>query len=338
MEHLGSDRYAFPVRFNIPTAICVEGSHLFRLEDLPLQDHHRRDIHRDAYAVAFVAHKDYFVYPNDHEKGGRLTLEEFREVMCRNAWLLGKIASLGIIHSAAVPLFHNRMQRDRRADGGLYEWPRGGRLDRWLDSCAYPNFGLTGIRDFEHLTAFEGSSRTLYHHLGSQLLSLFLVLGSYFRNKDRTRVGLDTHGRPIDARDLFDETYVRRSVWEIFVNYHQGFVGEEPKGDVPIDLEALTARMIDEMGVDRYMEEILRVADQQRMSDEVFRRFLRERGYSAGEAGQIKKGAHDITLNTGPHLGGFNERISLPELIESVATMAALCMLGKFRHEKACAH
>jgi hypothetical protein len=43
----------------------------------------------------------------------------------------------------------------------------------------------------------------------------------------------------------------------------------------------------------------------------------------------LKKGIKDIVVLTGPHLGTFNERISLPELVESVETMAALCITGR---------
>jgi hypothetical protein len=91
--------------------------------------------------------------------------------------------------------------------------------------------------------------------------------------------------------------------------------------------------MIEEMGVDRYMEEILRVVDQKEMSDEGFRKFLGERGYSEDQMRGFKKGVEDITIYTGPHLGGFNERISLPELIESVETMSALCIVGRYYRE-----
>ena len=94
-------------------------------------------------------------------------------------------------------------------------------------------------------------------------------------------------------------------------------------------MDRLAARMIDEMGVDRYMEEILRIADQKEMTDEQFRRFLKERGYSDETMKGLKKGIKDIAVLTGPHLGAFNERISLPELVESVETMAALCMTGR---------
>ena len=55
------------------------------------------------------------------------------------------------------------------------------------------------------------------------------------------------------------------------------------------------------------------------------------RGYTAAEAGQVKRGAADLVLLSGPHLGGFNQRISLPELIEASAAMAAVCVLDRYR-------
>ncbi len=333
MDHLCSGGYSFPVRFNIPVAMKIQGSYVFRLENMPLRMPEGVDLHPERYAIGFIAHKDYFAYPNEHRTESRPTMDGFREIIFRNAWLLGKLTFFGIIHSAPIPLFHNRIQRDRRADHGLYEWQRGGRLDRWLDCCCYPNFGITGIRDFEHLIAFRGLSQRLYRHIGTQIFSLLLVVGSYFRNKDRGRVGLSGQGNPMDARDLFDKAFLKKLVQGVFLSYYHGFVGTELTGEIPLDFDKLTSRMIDEMGVDRHMEEILRVIDQKQMSDEEFRRFLRKRGYSEKEIKDFKKGVHDITIYTGPHLGGFNERISLPELIESVGTISALCIAGRYRRE-----
>jgi hypothetical protein len=333
MNHLCSWDYPFPVRFDIPVAIKIQGSYVFRLENTPLRMREGMDLHPEGYAIGFIAHKDYFAYPNEHRTERRLTMEGFREVIFRNAWLLGKLTFLGIVHSAPIALFHNRIQRDRRTDQGLYEWPRGGRLDRWLDSCSYPNFGVTGIRDFEHLIAFKGLSEKLYRHIGTQIFSLWLVVGSYFRNKDRGRVGLDGRGNPMDARDLFDKEFLKELVQGVSLSYYHGFVGTELTGKIPLAFDELTCRMIDEMGVDRHMEEILRVADQERMSDEEFRRFLGNRGYSRDEIKGFKRGDQDITVYTGPHLGGFNERISIPELIESVGAMSALCIAGRYRRE-----
>jgi hypothetical protein len=333
MEHLSSGGYSFAVRFNIPVAVKIDGSYVFRLENRPVGIPDRIDLHPEGYAICFIAHKDYFAYPNEHRPERRLTMEGFKEVMFRNAWLLGKLTFLGIVHSAPIQLFHNRVQRGRREDHGLYEWSRGGRLDRWLDSCCYPNFGITGVRDFEHLIGFNGLSRELYRYIGAQIFSLLLVAGSYFRNKDRGRFGLDGQGNPVDARDLFDKQFLMELVQEISLSYYHGFVGTEFAGKVPFDFGELTSRMIDEMGVDRHMEEVLRVVDQKQMSDKEFSKFLGERGYSEDEIKGFKKGVEDITIYTGPHLGGFNERISLPELIESAGTMAALCIAGRYWRE-----
>jgi hypothetical protein len=334
MEHLRAQSCIFDVRFHVPEAIKIKGNHVFSLYDIPAEMPKETILHPKGYAIGFLADKDYFTYPNDTEKERQLTHEKFSEVMFRNAYLLGSLTSLGIVHSALIPLFHNRVQRERRRDHGFYEWPRAGRLDGWLDSCSYPNLGLTGIRDFEHLIGFKGVSRRLYIHMGTHFLSLLLVAGSYFRNKDRDRIGFDTRGRPIDARDLFDKPFLKELIHNIFISYYQGFVGKVFDGQAPLDLEVLSSRMIEEMGVDRHMEEVLRIADQNQMTDEAFREFLESKGYSFDEIGKFKKGIEDITIHSGPHLGGFNERISLPELIESVGTMSALCIAGRYLREK----
>ena len=336
LNHLSIDGYDFPVRFNIPVPVKVRGSYLFKLENGPAHLHKNTNLHPEQYAIGFISHRDYFSYPNDHRKEKHLTGEQFKEVIFRNAFLFGKLTSQGIVHSAPIPLFHNRVQGVRRRDHGLYEWQRGGRLDRWLDSCRYPNFGITGIRDLEHLFSFKGSSRSLYGHLGTQLLSLFLVAGSYFRNKDRKRLGFDRQGNPVDVRDLFDKHLLEEVIRGIFGHYYNGFVGKKFGGILPLDFDALVTSMVDEMGVDRYMDEILRVVDQREMTDEEFTSFLKDRGYSKGAAKGFQKGLEDITIHTGPHLGGFNQRISLPELIESVGSMSALCIFGRALSSHSC--
>jgi hypothetical protein len=330
MEHLKARSFNFPIRFNVPKAIKIAGSYIFRLQDIPVEMPRKMDIHPEGYAIGFIADKDYFTYPNDTRKERRLAPKEFREVMCRNAWLLGRLTSLGIVHSAPIPLFHNQVQSQRRRDHGLYEWFRAGRLHAWLDSCLYPNLGLTGIRDFEHFVTFKGLNQNLYRYIGTHLLSLFLIAGSYFRNKERERVGLDNSGEPVDVRYLFDKYFFKELIRVIFLNYYHGFVERQFRGEIPVGLDELTIRMIDEMGIDRHMEEILRVADQKEMTDKEFRDFLRQKGYSKTQAKTMQKGIEDITILSGPHLGEFNHRISLPELIESVGTMSALCIVGRY--------
>ena len=98
----------------------------------------------------------------------------------------------------------------------------------------------------------------------------------------------------------------------------------------PVDLEEFVSRMIDEMGVDRHMEEILRPADQDQMTNEEFKAFLKRRGFSIEKIKTFRKGARDIVIHSGPHLGEFNHHISLPELIELVGTMSSLCIAGRY--------
>ncbi len=333
MEFFQTGHCTFEPRFNIPIPLQMNNSRVFRVKDIPDRLVDRTGLHPAGYAIGFIAHRDYFVYPNDGTAGQRIGDLQFKEIMLRNAWLLGKLASLGIVHCAPIPLFHNRVQAGRRNDHGLYQWFRAGRLDRWLASCAYPNLGPTGIRDFEHFIAFRGWNRNLYRHIGNHLLSLLLVTGSYFRNKKPSLVGLDKSGNPVDARCLFEQNALKEIVRGVFIKYYHGFSGTEFCDSLPFDLDRLVRRMIDEMGVDRHMAEILRVADQKDMTDKVFRRFLCERGYDRHKIDRMEKGEKDIVINSGPHLGEFNHTISLPEIIDSVGSVSALCMAGRYQKE-----
>ena len=244
------------------------------------------------------------------------------------------LAAKGVVHDAPIPLFHNRTQRLRRDDQGSYQWFRSGRLDQWLASCAFPNFGLSGLRDFEHLQSFNGDSRSLYRHIGSHFLSLLLVAGSHFRCRDKTKVGLDEDGKPVDARHLFDRQLLKTMILDVFQSYYAGFTGTSAAAALPVDLDRLTRRMIEEMGVDRHMTELLRRADQKTLADGEFLAFLKERGYHADQLAGLNRGEKDILITSGPHLGDFNRQICLPELIECVAAMSAVCIAGRFLIDK----
>ena len=335
MNYLSSCCDSFSVRFKIPQPVQINGSYVFRLKSLPVSLPETSNINKGSnYAIGYIAHKDYFIYPNETKKDGQLTREQFREVLFRNAWLFGRLTSMGIVHLAPIPLFHNRVQRNRRNDRGYYEWRHGGRLDRWLYSCQHPNFGKSGIRDFEHLVSYQGSSIGLYSHIGSHILSMVIVTASYFRSFEAEKVGFDADGKPVDVRYLFDKPFLKELIQGIFSQYYLGFVEKEFNEEIPFDCDALTARMIEEMGIDNYMEEVLRVVDQTEMTDEDFTAFLSERGFSKKEIEGYNKNAADITINTGPHLGGFNQRISLPELIQCLGNASAYCIAGKYFSQK----
>jgi hypothetical protein len=329
MQRLRQSGAAEDCRFDVPVPVVIGNQRVFRIRHLPLAPPVHFNRHPSGLAIAYVCHRDYFIYPNQDDMGGN----QAREILARNALLLGRLAAAGVIHEAPIPLFHNRTQRLRREDQGRYQWFRSGRLDQWLDSCAFPNFGLSGLRDFEHLVPLAGGSRNLYRHIGSHIFSLLLVAGSHFRCRDKTRVGLDGNQQPVDARHLFDRHLLEQMIREIFQNYFTGFTGAPPPTTLPVDLDRLTGRLIEEMGVDRHMTELLRRVDQRALTDSQFFDFLRERGYRAEQFNGLKRGEKDILITSGPHLGDFNRQICLPELIECTAAMAAVCMAGRFVHE-----
>ena len=330
MEYLQTVKHEFPIKFDIPTPLRFGEAHLFRLTDFPDKLKKKMIINMDS-AIGFMVHSDYFVYPNPLPDEKSVDWNNFMEVMRRNAWLLGRLASMGIVHTAPVPLFHNRVQRHRRRDEGYYEWPRGGRLDRWLMSCRYPNLGKSGVRDFEHLEAVSGSSHRYYRLIGNHFMSIILICASYFRNHHPERTGFDKKGYPLDVRNLFCPDLMKELIEASFNAYYEGFTGRKIGDRLPVDFDNFVLRSIDEFGVDQYMEEIFRATDQQEMSDDEFNEFLLERGFSGDNINGLSKGLEDITIMTGPHLGGFNQRISLPELIHFTGTAASYCICDRYK-------
>lgn len=330
MQYLSQLRQARKSRFEIPEAITDQYPVVYRLSASALEIPRDLEIDTDRHAIAFKVYETYFCYPNHPGKDGMPAKAECRRILGQSAHIFGRLASLDIIHTAPIPLFHNRVQRHRRQDHGLYQWHRGGRLDQWLASCRYPNFCTSGIRDFEHLIAFDGPARRRYEHIGAHAFSLILVAGSYCRNHDETRTGLDAQGRPVDARDLFDRNWLKDVLNDVFCNYYEGFTGQPFSGSLPCDLDLLSQRLVEEMGVDRHMEEVLRVAEQEAMTPDEFHDFLSLRGFDRKTIQGMKKGQRDIRILTGPHLGGFNERISVPELTRYAAALSARCIMDRY--------
>jgi len=326
MEHLAGE--PFPVPCHVPTPLSRHGAPLWAIADAPCR---LAGLDPAGRCLAYRARADYFAYPNAPAGEGGLDPEAFVETMVRAAVLLGWLAGRGIVHEAAIPLFHNRVQQGRREDGGLYDWRLPGRLDRWLESALHPNFGLSGLRDFEHFASLGSKPARLYRQIGDHLISLFLVAGSYFRMRDPTLLGQGPDGTPVDARGLFDEELLVRVLEGVVAGYQEGFVGR-PGARAPFDAPALARRMVEEMGVDRHMDELLRVDDQAAMTDAAFREFLLARGLSAEAAAALTRGEADVAIATGPHLGAFNNRTSLPEMGEATAAAVAACLAA--RHDR----
>jgi len=336
MDRLGAVAHRLGADFHVPRLLAPGPAALLRLVVPPPGGPRPQDLHPERVAAAFLASPQYYAYPNRASGPEGLPPSALRETLGRNAWLLARLAARGWLHTDPIPLFHNRAQVGRRPDGGRYDWTRGGRLDRWLDSCRHPNFAVSGLRDFEHLEICQGDGRRRYEVMGAHLLALLLVAGSYFRSRAPERRGTAPGGGPVDARDLFDADLLADLVEELFRRYAAGFAGSDPAaaGPPPGNPRALARRMVEEMGVDRHMEEILRAPDQLAMSEGEFAAHLRRWGALPADAPPPRRGAGDLVLATGPHLGGFNQRISLPEMLDFVAAAAALAAAARFRAER----
>ncbi|MBW2145294.1 MAG: hypothetical protein JRG75_12985, partial [Deltaproteobacteria bacterium] len=168
---------------------------------------------------------------------------------------------------------------------------------------------------------------------GTHILSLILVVCSYFRNIEPYRVGRDEQGKPVDARDLFDTPFLTELIQGIFSNYYHGFTGVVLKDDMPADFNHFISRIVQEMGVDAHMDEMVRITDQKAMSDSAFEEFLKSNQLTRKDVAQIKKGKEDLAIVTGPHLGEFGREISIPELTEFLEVASATCVLGKYLAE-----
>ena len=327
------------IRFDLPELMHFSNSFIIKLKDIPIEVPKEVVLHSEKYALCFTVHRDYFSYPNQTLPERILSGEDLKEVMARCAYLFGYLTSLGIIHTAPIPLFHNRFQIYRRPDRGMYWWWYGGYVERWLTSCDFPNMGKTGIRDFEHFISWgEDQSplgyqdrQGLYHLVGTHLLSLLLVLGSYFRNKDRKRVGFDSEGNFIDARDLFNQTLFKEVIQAIFLEYYRGFVGDKYRALLPFDLDTLTQRMVARMGHDINMGQIWRRKDQIYVSDREAKELLLNSGYSEKEREDFEKGKRDMVVLNGPHLDLSEE--GFPEIIDSIKIGAALCIMDRYKKE-----
>lgn len=321
---------ARPLGTDLPVPLCRDGHVLFRILELPPHLVPDCGILHGRPAIIYTASAAYYAYPNTPGAAQSLPKVRVLDIFRNCAESLGRLMSQGLVHTALIPLFHNRIQQGRRQDLGVYLWEHGGRLDQWLESCRFPNFAASGIRDLEHLESLDRlrGRNGIRHYIGEHMLSFILVMGSYFRNKAPHTWGWDESGRPLDTRELFDADFFRALLTETVYGYCRGFNGRVPGEIQKLDLAGLVDGLIQKMGLDEDMEETLRASDQAEMDSEGFVRFLAERGVTGVRPD--RKGVADITLMTGPHLGGFNRPISMPALIEFLFRFSALCVSDRY--------
>ncbi len=299
----------------VPEPVRIQGRYLFKITD-ELPQGGPQKIYGPV-CIVFIPCPGYYEYPNVKDAD----LKNIRTSFFKSAFALGKLSSLGLYHTALIPLFHNRVQQNRRNDNGRYLWEHAGRLDQWLDSSRFPNFAASGLRDFEHITC-QAKPLDLEHYSGEYLLSFILVAGSCFRNQAPHRRGTDNTIPYVDTRDLFCPDLFESLLTGVCEHYFKGLTQCESFDPEPFNFPVLVRQLIEKMGIDEHMQEALRIQDQLAMDDEQFKQFLAERGVSRVPA----KGEQEITLFTGPHLGDFNQAISIPELIEFLFKFSALCV------------
>ncbi len=297
-DRLGRLQEYLGIQSLIPRPFAPDGDgYLFRLHlsDLPGEVREDLNLLTDPWAICYSPPQGYFTYLNDPG----LSSDSVSEGISRCAHDLAVLARSGLLHDALISLFHNREQIGRRGDRGVYRWwsKIPGRLDRWLESCRYPNLRLSGIADYEHLHQFgEISPRVLQHLIGDQLLSISLVLASHFRNSGG-----------------FDDGAVSEGLRSAFEAYRQAFVSAKSSSrsfsrsktplDGLIDWDLLASRMREEMEGDRYMTGLVR---------------------GAGPEGS------DLAVENGPHLGLFGGYFPLPELVRAIHLATTFAILEGF--------
>ena len=309
----------------VPKPVCIQGRSLFNITD-ELPEGGPGTI-CGACCIVFIPCPGYYEYPN--LKG--TAREQIKASFFKSALTLGRLSSQGLFHTALIPLFHNRVQQNRRNDNGRYLWEHAGRLDQWLNSSLFPNFAASGLRDFEHIVC-RTKPLDLEHYTGEYLLSFILVAGSCFRNKAPHRRGTDNTHPHVDTRDLFCPDLFESLLTGVCEHYFKGLTESETFDPTPFNIPALIEKLIKKMGLDEHMQETLRVQDQLAMDDEQFEKFLTDRGVTVIPA----KGKEEIILFTGPHLGEFNQPISIPELIEFLFKFSAFCVASCYLKDRYC--
>ena len=303
----------------VPVPVNIQGQYIFTITD-PLPQGAPGTLW-GAACMVFLPYAGYYDYPNQESS----TPDQAKTAFFKSARALGHLSSHALFHTALIPLFHNRVQQARRNDNGRYLWEHAGRLDQWLDSSLFPNFAASGLRDFEHMVQKE-NFKELGHYTGEYLLSFILTAGAFFRNKAPNRRGKDNTLPRVDTRDLFSKELFEKFLTGICQHFFEGLTGLTRCDLTPFDIPGLVDLLIEKMGQDEHMEEVLRVQDQLNMDDERFEAFLRNRGVLQIPA----RGKSEIVLFTGPHLGGFNQSISIPELIDFLFKFSAMCVSACF--------
>ena len=154
MDYLAGNNRWVTGTFIVPRPLKIDGGYLFKPADLPGYERQAQsDRPGHGRRNCLYGTPGLFSIP-ERPPSGRppCRMIAFAGYCCARPVFSGELASAGIVHAAPIPLFHNRVQRDRREMMAVFM--SGIAAAGWTDGCCqgrFPNFGPTGIRDFEHL-------------------------------------------------------------------------------------------------------------------------------------------------------------------------------------------
>jgi hypothetical protein len=246
LEYLHRNKTSFKIEGDVTEALNVQGKQLFHFKAPPFG--RTSGISDQAVAIAYILpQKSRRVYLNDP----RIQPNIMSKAAMIGIKDLARLAKAGIIHTALIPLYHNR--EDERP----YEWywrynTRGGeyilgggagRLDRWLYNCRFPNLMLYGLNDFEHMEYKPDiSAENMRNETGNHLLSWTLVVGSYFKER-KNFAG--------------DEVRFKELLRAGFNGYYEEITGRKSHLDSFINWDELCEELIDEMRSDKWKHDTI---------------------------------------------------------------------------------
>lgn len=93
-------------KFEIPGEITINDRSIFNMNE-----------YRFPF-ISFFVSPDYFYYPNGLGINSNVLERDFLKIISKSAKILGKLTGSGIIHTAVIPLFHNRTRGQGEMMGG----------------------------------------------------------------------------------------------------------------------------------------------------------------------------------------------------------------------------
>jgi len=206
---------------------------IYRIREIPR--HLREGIcAAEPHAIGYIAGREYFAYVNEPQH----SIQVMRRSLLVCARDLARLTGMGLIHASLMPLYHRRGDGSEEDDGYCWQRKVAGRLEKWLESCRYPNLRLSGLADYEHLEVHQDiQPQRLQSHIGRHLFSLSLLLASYLKNSGQ-----------------LEENTLKSILEECFIQYYSTLARDPPGLDEAVDWDLLAGQMVEEMGSNKYSD------------------------------------------------------------------------------------